>query len=1238
MAPPVIRWEKNTNMVDMAEPPPNIAAEAAFKAQAVQNIEAAKIGGKDNFLKKAIDAIRAKAAFALQSIKERFKKKESGEDKDALSKPLEGNLADETSEKHTHSITKVHVAEIIKTFRDTPELVPVDPNTTSGKVLLKIVSSIDNPDSLSESISPYLYKVIDKATHGEITNPLEMLDEAEFRQLAELNAEIGEKVATIAQTIAREQGVESEAIEEWKKSIKLQETQPPQKPPDNPSPPSSAEEESHQPDSNGNDEVRTRVFSEIERRNIGGREYSALIERFPEAQDQSILRALYDSEYFDEHVGDVTEWAFRKYKKDHPNSPAASFDELTDAAKDEIGKHVSEKLITEIRLIMGKLFRAVDESAPEEFWEEAAKMGSLFTNTEVLSQVLLEHVEKLRFQRYDAASNVGKLPFFKDTGLYEDVRIETQSRFETKSGGRETGEESRRFVTPFYNKEKVEFKDFFLSAYNGAKDEIGVRKFLHNATALFYQPKPEGGYYRQMERYAEQLLPATSVDILTSLPDSDVVYAASQLEDKLLEADFAKFNWIHTPTLSQLDSDLKMTERSQKVLQYLTQLYPSLRSDQWRYKRALVMGIGDNHSVSLKALEHGARADAPRMLEGAYGYDVDVASYDKKDHIPFMAMNPFNHYNLRYGMDRTLAGNLMFLPVDGKELGMSSQWWDHNSLMREMKDSMNAYVTGREYDMDDKTRLIDFTNLGKVGSIYTRGGWRKFHAYEGYHVRDHGHHNVLATWQNVENIGIEVLQDYVGRIGKLDPHFYAPAEGAKRRALLEHIHSRYFKGSKQTVDQVFAELEGSLKGVIDDPQNHELKEKTLMKAYQKYYYKAMTRAMLQRIPTKFLRFERNREVVGRTRAWEEVRKSTNMQAEPYQQAIRDLCAVEVKERAVVSDEMKKRINSFRDEKGDLSLEASARLHETGNIDYEVTEEKVRIYMKSMGITDEARIENAVKVLKGVHTFTENAEGGNGKYLDKFADKYREGKFPFALAVEELERSLLAQRASGERTIARAMQDIANIEDKVSNVFADYWVKLKNVSVDGKKDFHSLIHDIEIAKEQLELDVGPDHAEKIAHHMAAVTIAYFKKDTVGRNIFTRALLLGSGRKYSIAAEFAGTNRGVWEWNVNDIANFINTLEAQSVLPKDPVPAGVPLEYEVHNVEFTIPFTKKKITLPIKHRTIVPEREWYGKKLREDMGATNWHIAAEFANKYLPIIAGVALYIYIKDALAEATGKD
>jgi len=1222
-------------MVDSVEPPPNVAAEAMFKAQALQQIEAAKAGGSENFLKKIIDAIRVKASFALAKLKEKFKKVESGEDKDALSKSPDGSITDEASEKHAQTITKIHVSEIIKTYKTDPALIPIESSSTSGKVLRKLVSAIENPDLLSDASATYVYKIIDRATHNEITNPLEILDAVELKQLTILNAEIGKKVADIAQNLAKEQGLSDESIKEWKDKIKPQDAAPPQKPPNEPPSPPAAEQQPVPKKPNGEEEVRKRIFSDAERKNVGTREYHALLERFPEGQDQSILRALFNREYFDEHVGDVTEWAFDKYKKKNPQITAANFDELPDMARDIVGKDVSEKLVTEIRLLMGKLFRAVDESTPEEFWEEAAKMGSLFTNTEVLSQILLEHVEKLRFEQYDRTSNVGKLPFFKDTGLSEDIRIETETRHPTKETGEKAkGVESRRFVTPFYNREKVAFKDFFLAAYNGAKDEIGVRKYLHNATALFYQPKPEGGYYRQMERYAEQLLPATSVDVLATLPDSDVVYTASQLEDKLLEADFAKFNWIHTPTLSQLDSDLKMTDRSQKVLEYLKQLYPDLQSDDWRYKRALVMGIGDNHSISLKALEHGARADAPRMLDGGHGYSEDHTSYDKKDHLPFMAMNPFNHYNLRYGMDRTLAGNLMFLPVDGSLMGDSTKWWDHNSLMDEMKSSINSYVTGREQDMDDKTRLIDFTNLGKVGSIYTRGGWRKFHAYEGFHVGKGGHHNVLATWQNIENIGVEVLQDYAGRIGKLDPHFYGH-DATSRRKLVEHIHGRYFKNSKQTVDQVFAELEGKVKGEVD----HERIERVLADEYQTYYFKAMTRAIVQRIPTKFLRYERNREVVKRKRAWDVVREQVGIEAEPYQQAIRDLCAVEVKERAIVSLDMKKRINSFRNENDDLTVDGSSRMYETladRDIDYEVTETKVREYMKKMNITDESRVENAVKVLKGVHTFTQQAE--DGKYLDKFAIKFKEGKFPFAIAVEELERSLLAQRASGERTIARAMQDIANIEDKVSNTFADYWVKLKTVSVDGKKDFHSLVHDIEVAKEQLEVDVGPPHAEKIAHHMAAVTIAYFKKDTVGRNIFTRALLLGAGRKYSIAAEFAGTNRGVWEWEVNDIANFINTLEAQSVLPKDANEAGMPVEYETKNMEIKVPFRKEPITLPFKTKQIVQERKWYGGKLREDFGATNSHIAVEFANKYLPIIAGVALFMYIKEAMEEASGKD
>ncbi len=757
-----------------------------------------------------------------------------------------------------------------------------------------------------------------------------------------------------------------------------------------------------------------------------------------------------------------------------------------------------------------------------------------------------------------------------------------------------------------------------------------------------------------MEKYAEHFLPGSAIDILSTLPDSHVAYSASQLEDKLLEADFAMFNWVHQPTLSTLDAETKKTERNERTLEYLGRMYPKLlegkegsKETGWRIRRALAMGVGDNHSISLKALEHGARADAPRNIQA--GYDRDISSYDKKDHIPYMAFNPFNHYNLRYGMDRTMIADLIFLPVEGDIRRSLTGFWDHNSVIKNMQEMKNSWVRGR--DTDKHTMLIDYTNIGRAGSIYTRTGdigshssWRKYHSYEGYLVGKGKDHDILKTWKNVENIGTEVLIDYIDRIGDLNNQFYTntPDGEAMRRQLVDHVYRRYFKArgqdpatvSQAEVDNKFSELERTK----DDKDE-------LKKGYKKFYYQTVVRAMRQRIPTKFLRYERNREVVGRKRAWEEikdivVKDTAGLQDDKaYRQAVRDLIAAEVKERAEVTVKMKEEVESKRELNGHLSLEAARRLHEN-DIGYELTEDKLRTYLTEMNITGE-RADNAVRVLNGIYEFTENpkTETDGTPYLDKFASKYENNMFPFAMGVEELERSLLAQRASGERTPARAFMDIANVEEKVSNTFADYWLKLKDVASNGKQDFSELVHAIETAKDQLEIDIGPDYAEKFSHHMAAVTISYFKKDTIGRNLITRTLLTGSNRKYSIAAEFAGTYRGIWEWNVNDVADFVNTLEARSILPKDPYEAGHPPHYEEKNIRILNPFTKKPIaTLPFKAKFRKPDREWYGAKLREDFGATNWHIVLEYINKGVPIVLGFVLFQYIKEAIEEAQGKN
>lgn len=1189
-------------------------------------------------LKQQLARLVLHARMTMQKVKERVKGKVKGDYKEDINKPFDGDATDPKSVNYAAREVTNFAQKVVQDFKATPDVIPVPDTTTGGKVLHKIIQEIQVTE-VTTSTAPFIERIIDRVANNPSINPLEILTPLELKYLKEINPIVANRIidaVTTTADFAAQSTADKEAITTFKKAIDSADIA--NDPiPDEPVVPEASEPKAPAPalriDSNLDREGRKKDEDIAAQRD---REFPTILERFPEASDQRVAKALLGPAHLEDYIEQQViehiagEEKYREFvERMTPDERSAflrefneRYETMDDKAKTKLGQHISEELSNDIKRLMGKLFQRVDESAPSEFWEEAAKAGSLFTNTEVLSQALLQQISRLQHENYRKDSWIKKLKFYREEKMHEDVLIETKELY-----GDGRSESVKRYVSPFANYVEVEFSDYFLTVHNGAKDEVEVRKFLHNAIALFHQPPGEGGYYAKLASYAEHLMPSSSIDVMSNLPNADAAYTASQLEDKLLEADFAKFNWVHTQTLSQLDSETKLTDRSQAVLDYLKQMYPDLSEDEWQYRRALIMGIGDTHSISLRAMEHGARADAPRNMEG--GYDADYSSYDKKDAIPFMALNPFNHFNLRYNQDHTLMGNLMFLPVEGGDVGKFGKVWNHNDLMGEMKKTINSFVTGRQ--VDRPTILADYTNLGKAGSIYTRSGWRNYHSYESFLIGTGQKHDILHSWQNLENVGIHVLNDFIPRMGQLDADFYTPAGFERRKQMFEYVARKYMRSganldnvwSDSKIESRFNQIEKE--GAID-PANLEA-------AYKQFFFEGTTHAMVHRIPTKFLRYEKNREVEGRQRAWEVVRKSSGISdLDQYQQAIYDLCSVESLERKIVTRRMREYIDGKKNDQGNKSFDDIRTLHQLP-VDYGLTTDKVRKYLvEEMKMTDTDRVERAITVFEKTHEFLEEQDKSHG-YIEHFAHKFMHGEFPYAMAVEELERTMIAQRAAGERAPARAFADIGFTEAKTCQVFSAYFEKLKHAATDGKHDFSALVHDIAVAKEQLEVDIDPEHALKIAHHMAALTISFFKKDTLARMLITKPFMIG--RKNSLAAEFAGTNRGVWEWNVREVDFFISALESQYVLPKEPFEAGKPPKMEIKEFKIPLPLLDK---LAFKYKVRKPDLEFFGGRLRKEFGASGGHIAVEMLNTYIPIALMFIIGTYIAKALKEAEGKE
>ena len=931
-------------------------------------------------------------------------------------------------------------------------------------------------------------------------------------------------------------------------------------------------------------------------------EYMALCDRYVKNEEKELLKALFKPE----RLGGYIQNEYAKFKTTHPDI----------TSKEERDKDFSEHFKETLELFVGKIYQLVDEASPSVFAEEAENIGGFQRNPAVAKSRLSMQLNKLRNlaadRNFKITSKEGE-----EINWYHGERISYDADLPLKTERKVNGEQPsapRLMVEPFTEMVKCSsFSEYLRLMENHVNHEIEMRKIMHNVRALPYSPTGKDGYWAVLKGYLEKNLKGVDLDNFLRMADSEQIENASRIVDKSMELDNAHYDYIHQPTSGQIEEGHELSKKDLEVLKYLKEIYGDAIPDD-RLRRALVIGLADNYSVSLKAIEHGALADPPKID----GKNKAFASYSRKDAAMYRVFNQLAHENLRFSSESLLMGNLLFLKIEGKDLGKS--FWNHRDLLDEAKKSINEYVDGKSIE-DDKNGTLRFVNMinpASVGGIYSRAGWRQYFTYEALLVPPGGkagkNLNVLKSWKAVENIGVEVMKNFCTEGDLLGAdEFYTKGKASERRELTSYLCKKYFKMEDQKeIDKKISLLE---------------KARDLKGEYKKFYFQVMTRAIAQRIPTKFLRIERTKDISGRERAWEVVRRASGekgtsgMDKNDFYNAVKDISFIgEIMLRTETTKTMNKEMK-----KGKKMYEIDLG---TDN-NYELTEEKLKKFLKDAG-ADDNRIKKAVRVYNETHKFIKSAEEGN--YLNNFASKYEKGKFPFAIAVEEMERTFVSHRSAGDNMIVRAIGEIDASEKNVADSISKLFETMRATSISGKKDFSELLKLIKTASTQVENMHGRDKAHKLAHHMAAMVISYFKQDSMSKGFFG---LLKIGEKHSLAAEFSGRSSTVWEWDSRDIDRFCVALETERILPRS--------SYEVQNgiafepLKVKIPILNKEITIPFLPQVKKAWGEWDIWSLRKQFGGDYFHIFTDMIGQFLPIVLILLLWKYITSAMDEAFGK-
>lgn len=913
-------------------------------------------------------------------------------------------------------------------------------------------------------------------------------------------------------------------------------------------------------------------------------------------EDRRVIEAMYSPEKMKSYIQERREKIAQEYESGH-GQPATD---------DDIWRLTSEDVEREIVLRFSKLYLRVDKQRPNEPFEQIAAQGGLYDSIQIVQIQMLRALEQLgekisRMSPDEYHSQFGDMKFFRrfsKQDLDEKVIVKQKEVKDAKGHVIQPAEEKtvRRYrIQPAAGIQQLENVQAFLDdVHTMVEHEVATRSYLHNVKLAFQRPAGQGGFWSGLAGYAEQM-PATDIDSMMHLPDNNLFMSAYRLYVKYLEEEFALVDWRHQPNMFSPDFFNNKTAIEQKVRADLRRLFPELRSEMnWRLDRAMSMGIGLAKGVLLTEVEIAAYAEPHQHFENG---TATFTSIYTNDTAATAALNPQHHF-LRWQTESAKKGPLIFLPLIGMggkiDKSFMRGYWDHRALWQSAQKFRDSYLNGQSSFKDrqeyGEMLFIDFMpNFGKVGGYFTRGGWRASHEIEGslhYTTNEKNERTIdaLKSWKALENVGYEALIPLVG-MGEFK---FTPE-------LREYLFDKYINP-------------GGVMGVSLDGYLGSLPKEKRDVYFVNHVFAHL---LMQRIPTKLIRMERDRQSKDGVRAWERVRARMGVDGTRMNSLMQNLMMVESK----VREETSERMNKALQEMGGVQDLSQLEIH-----DYMVDENRIRSVLQRTGI-EEADIADTVRLHQSIRDFLLEGQVGR-RYIDAFATQLKDKKFPFAVGVEEVDASFLALRAAGQRVLPRALGDTGKVETVVYGKMVEYINGLQAVSLDPKHDIHKMLHSLHEMHETIEGIHGHDRAGQIVASMASLTIAYFKKDTIAKNWLTR---IGTvGRPNSLAAEFAGTFRGVWEWELGDIDAFITELERMKLLPKDALDLGLEGDVEIVDKKFlgVIPYksTKKQETHPY----------LTGKDLRESFGASKDDIRKEIWTRYLPVAMFAVMYTLLSKA--------
>jgi len=934
------------------------------------------------------------------------------------------------------------------------------------------------------------------------------------------------------------------------------------------------------------------------------------------------------------------------------NNKALTEGELKDQVERHWGEEVSEMMSWKMSEVVNQLFLELQQKSPHKFYEEIMQ-EDMFYGPGTIQKRIQSAMNSLM-------TKIGQIEAHKDESdpLYQKLKkleLHLYRHAEEKPWIDERDGKKYPRLKPLPYGKRVSTSDFI--QYLGATVDHTIHKaeYFHNSRAMYGHPAGEKGFYNQLGGFAE-LLKGTDIDEIMLLPDGQYIMQAYQLYEKFLEEDFASLDWRHRPDQFQNELERVNSKLENEIFEQLKSFYPHLSKE--RVHNIVNSAVGISRGMFLTEAEKSAYAD-PVDAEGK----GMVASYSTNDAASLNVFNPL-HNALRWQGEHNW--NMMyFMPVGGQP----GKMWDHKKAWDNMAMYMDSFVARQGRDKSKLPELFAdaMLDINKVGGPNKRKGWRMNYSFDGHYVWDADNTiNASETFKAMEAIGYEGIAHLINSDemwSKLleATEKTAPDQAKERKDLFRYIYKRYFsedqnKFQESDLDNYLAKLrsEGEKKALTKIKKNKgttSIGEESIIKgsweeqvAYEtsKLFLKnTLAHYVASRMPTKFLRIDRNRFTENGISRWERIQKELNKD-QGWDIAKFDMVMKDLEMTEMLFGREKSRL--IREQ---MSFNKDLTLNEIGNLPSKLDEAMIRKLL-SMDSRGENEFKKPEEIQRVVDLWRHiNKDYNNEQFLDgEGATKIKEYKFTFGL--EDTDISLIPYRGTGPRMVARAIKDIGSIEATVTPWLLKMPQVMSELAVNGKHDFSPIIEYLRTAQKAI-FDVhGSEGAQEFVYKIAGTVINYFKKDGMAKPLFG---LLRLGKRNSMAAEYAGRSSGVWEWDSRDIDRFCVALESYRLLPLNPYDSnkterakldkktgkwvkGKFIGGQPEDRWIKLPFLKNPIKFGKKRHIDFIHN---GAKLRKEHGADWKAITFDMVNQFLPLAIAFLLWKYIKDAMDEASGK-